>query len=374
MIDPRDPTEFDPNQLTIQVTPELGYGLGALTSPDHKMSDEVANEKAEVMHRYVERVSLDAPCGCMDGRCALHLLDGSESLVKSSLAGGGAISSLVSMELNDVFKDGGDVYDHMVTTVNMLEGRNESVWFHVDSKNAPRILELILEKREEYANLSFAEFMKALKADNKIKSGTGCAMALELEGVVSSLANRPRTYKDHDEVERIETAEQVTKRLDFARYLTKAMMPKTYGDDNDAIFDWHVARATQMVDEEHFKLWDDAKILVLVDRILRDRGVENGVLGRIDVLDASAGHIESFIDIELEPGETLNQTRYTKETESQAFSIDPWKGDVLANKLTQTISGDPEKQKKELAQGIVEANVAGAIHLADGTHRGVLSS
>lgn len=365
--------EFEPMQLQYAVTEELRVGIGKIGAVNRLNSDE-AEEVARDMREDVEEVELGTGCGCIDGRCVVHLLDGEESKNGPSTAGGVTISALMAMELTDAFNGRGNVYDHLSRTINMLEdGQNGVVRFHIDSDHEDEVKNFLLETRDVTDEMTTTRELIDYLIGIDVPTSTGCGMDDQLEGASANMAAVPRTYEKDGE-KHTETEEEVMARLEAIKGLAAAVKADKF---SEAEFDAHVATMTALVEKGHFNQWNSRKALALADRILRDRGVENGIFPRLEVLETSDegvhGHVEDVIGVNKREGTSLNQTNYVRRTGRMAFWYDEWVADKVGKICTRT-QEDSASRLASISQGITETNMAGAYQLIDGTQRAVIYS
>lgn len=364
--------EFDPTQLGFTVTPELNRGYGRISAAN-RMNDEEAQEAAVEARAYIESVSDGAPCGCIDGRCVLHALNGEASELGPKTAGGAAVSTLLGMELDASFPDTSSVYSDFAHVITTLEDDGKlPVRFHIDADHEAKVKDIILQFRKELSDVVELEDFLAKVAEAELKiSGSGCGMNDQLVGATSRVADTPGRYMGIDGIERSETAEEVADRLTFLKATGAAVQGSSF---NEELFDIQARRATVLRDGK-FKDWDSLKALLVADRVLGSRGVKDGVMSRLEVLETSNkgvhGHVEDLALFILRLGTTFNQSKYYQETGKQAFTYDVWVSDLIAHAGAASLA-DTTARYEGIRQAVTIVNLGGAYQLIDGTQRAVI--
>jgi hypothetical protein len=368
--------EVDPMQLQIAaITPELGVGYGRISAAN-RMTDHEANEAAREARNHCVVYEIGTPVGCMDGRPFITTLSGGEAKVGPKTGGGSAETALFAYEVENAFDGDGDIYDHIVRTIDILEdGGKAPVRFHVDSDHAPDVKRTILKFREELADVQDPEdFLDKIREAEIKDNGTGCGMGDQFRGAMSNMARLPRTYLDQDNQAHTETDKQMESRLESIKALTEAVEGTSFSNEK---FEQHVARATELMQSGFLDNLQSIKLLIVADRILRDRGDQDGVLPRIDVLESTNqgvhGHIEDlFVIFKTDEPIAFDATSYYSATKRQAFSYNM--------SLRQPIAAGAGALSNNhsvttgVMQGCTEANIAGAFQLINGTQRAVIYS
>jgi hypothetical protein len=370
--------EFDPMQVQYAVTPPLEVGYGKIAAAN-QMNNDQAHEFAKETRNYIEETSLAAGCGCIDGRCVLHTLDGHESKLGPKTAGGIEITTLLSMEMSNAFNDGKSVYSHAVRVIDVLEDGNMPIRFHIDADHEEGVFGAISKYRDEFAEVqNIDDFVMAIEelelTDAEKALGTGCGMSDQLQGAASNMARLPRKYTDLAGNEQTESSEEVEQRLSFIKGTSAAIDGSGFSEE---VFEHHVDKATELLESGFFKGWSSLKMLVLADRILAERGLGDGVMSRLEVLETSKqgvhGHVEDLISVTKAPGYTINQTKLYRETGKQVFTYDQWIARPVANATVGSLTNS-EALEQSVAQGFTEVNVAGAYQLTNGTQRAAIFS
>lgn len=350
--------------ITITVTPELNVGYGKIAAANRYANDSQTQQAAAEVRGFVKQVSDKAACGCIDGRCVMGTLAG-QALLGPKLAGGIAETSLGSLELNDYFGDGKSILNHLGRTVELLEDGGLPVRFHIDANHRDYVMNQIKAYRQKLAPISsLDDFIAELETADIDYNGTGCGMGDQFVAATANLAERRRPH---------ESDQQMQDRLAFIRTYTAAIK----GDQFDqASFDRQMGRANHLVDSGHLEGWNSLKALIIADRALQDRGLKDGALPRIDVLENSdqgvSGHIEDFVVVNKVPGTTVDQTAYARATARQIFTVDDWMSQRIGHKMAPT--GGTIAQAQAIAQAVTAMNLAGYVQLADGSQRAIIFS
>lgn len=359
--------EFEDSQLTAVITEELGAGYGKIAA-NNILNNEQAQESAQESIRYIQTVEVNDGCGCVDGRCVIHTIDGKESKVGPKTIGGIAISTLFASELAGIFDDRGDVYSHLVDIINRLEDSLPgSVRFHIDADNESTVKQTIdnfrVDAKESDQLGSVVSRLYELDAPNQ----SGCGMDDQMLPAFSNMSSIPRKFDRGGQIIS-ETDQQVKERLLFIKNTTRAIEGDEFSEIN---FDAHVKIATELSYNMHFEEWNSLKVLLLADWTLRQRGEADGIYPRLEVLKTTDegvhGHIEDLVGVNKRPNTSLNQTSYVQQAKKMMFWYDQW----LANTIADSVTDNTTKQKS-LSQAVTEANVAGTFQLIDGSQRAVI--
>lgn len=355
------------------ITEPLGGGQGSIDAKNHDTNDQ-ARERAEQAVTYYEEVPAGRPVGCIDGRSVLETIDGQESLIGPKTAGGSAISGLFAYAMEGQIDNLDDAYTGLARVVTQLEEHGEApARFHIDADHKEEVFSELNKAREKFQEMSSLEFfIDAVISDDTIPAGTGCGMGDQFTGAVSTMADRPRTFK-RDGVEITETVEDVQARLEFMKTYTSAITSEAF---EEATFVQQVENATSITDSSALNGFNEMKALIIVDRVLRDAGVENGVFGRLEVLATSDegvhGHVEDGILLGKRKGLVFNLTKYNQETGGSYFSYEEWVKHPIAQAISTGIS-DYEATVQRNAQAIDSANVAAAFQLTNGSQRVIIT-
>lgn len=301
---------------TVIATAELikNQGRGGIDAP--VLNENEAQSWAETVKRYMQAVDAHEPSTCLDGRPCLHLLSGAATNVRPGLAGGAGISGWAAAELTgwagDVNESLAETY-HRITTV--LASNGLVVGGHCDDQAAA------------------AQF----------KNGkTGCGASDNAAAIIANLAD-PQYH-------------------DFMTGLSARLL----GDDFDqTIMDAIIAKARSLTENGRLASWQGA---TMVD----DLG--NQTAERIEVLasqpDATHGHHEQSVVVNFVPGTTLNRDQLVADTGRQAFKIDMWYLDDVANALATGPAA--AKQKQALGHALVAYQLATYVTLCNGNHRAII--
>jgi hypothetical protein len=368
-----DTQEFERMKVMVQVTPELGVGYGSIDTAS--ITDQEAESRAEILRDYLTKVNPQAGCGCIDGRCLLHTMAGKEALPGPKLGGGHAITSLFALELDDYFRDNGTALEHFTRTAWLLEraannGKGSPIRFHTDSDTFTVIQATLKDYEDELSNIqTLSEFIAAVEAADLSGKKTACGMNDSLESAFTNMSSLPKEIQI-DGLRRLETSEEVDRRLGFIRSITEALADNF----DEQTFKSHIARATKLTKAGHFKNWHSLQALLAAEKVLRDLNSDDSILDRIDVLQSTNqgvhGHIEWAVVGNKLPGLTLDSTHYTRDTGLQVFTVDIWKAYDTAPIFA--VPGDQRQHTQNVAQGMIAAQPAGYVSLGAGKQRGII--
>jgi hypothetical protein len=341
------------------MTEPFGYGFGPIV-PEQVLTSEQAHNHAEQLLGLLTKVESNAPGGCIDGRGALRMLNYEEVNAGLNAAGGNAISAFYGLEVSGFFGEDSSIFHDFIDVVVALEEAGHPIGFHTRDQKSRSLLSYILAQRDMFDKKSISDVVMAMEYMTSEQPGTACAGSDEMEQANGKLSRNSQIYLDGH----LETTGEVEARIEHTFAMTEAQSYEPVPRD---AFEALVDRATLMNNKGRLKNWHSVKALLLADKILLARGVSDGVLSRLQVLQDDGkglhGHNESNVVFIKAHGVTLASMDIYKATGLKDFIVN---GDEVGQQTSDTFGYPAAKI------GVLLFQVGTLAQVTNGQQRGII--